>query len=160
MARWSLGLSSTAWKNLRLACPQQRMRHLGATDMVVGRKAVTLQYAFEVAQEPFRTFPFPTDSEVEHHRASRAAEFKHPHARDVDTHMACLALICLLQAVPSESYRYALSKLHKRLREMAEAFAPEASPVLETFAQCLKLFGTLRPRQSNSAVLAIPNARK
>ena len=136
------------------------MRHLGATDMVVGRKAVTLQYAFEVALEPFRTFPFPTDSEVEHHRASRAVEFKHPHARDVDTHMACLALICLLQAVPSESYRYALSKLHKRLRRLAEAFAPEASPVLENLRPVLEALRDPKTKAIKFSSINYPNCEE
>ena len=47
--------------------------------MIVGCIALTLEYAFKVAQEPFRIFPFPTDSEVEHHRASR------PNVRFSDT---------------------------------------------------------------------------
>ena len=39
--------------------------------MIVRRIAVTLEYALEVAQEPFGTFPFPTQPEVEHHRSAR-----------------------------------------------------------------------------------------
>jgi hypothetical protein len=45
--------------------------------MVVGRIAVTLEDAFEVAQEPFGTLPFPAEPEVEYqvdpayHRSAR-----------------------------------------------------------------------------------------
>src|SRR6516165_4709236 len=52
-------------------CPTRCMHDLGATHMIVCRIAVTLEYALEVAQEPFGTFPFPTQSEVEHHRSAR-----------------------------------------------------------------------------------------
>jgi hypothetical protein len=39
--------------------------------MIVGRVAVTLEYALEVAQESFGTFPFPIHPKVEHHLCAR-----------------------------------------------------------------------------------------
>jgi hypothetical protein len=49
------------------------MPDLGSTHMIVCRVTVTLEYALEVAQEPFGTFPFPAHPEVEHHRSARPA---------------------------------------------------------------------------------------
>ena len=43
--------------------PASCMYDLGAAHMVVCRIAVTLEYALEVAQKPFGTFPFPTEAE-------------------------------------------------------------------------------------------------
>ena len=43
------------------------------THMIVGRVAVTLEDALEVAQEPFGTFPFPAHPKIEHHRCARPA---------------------------------------------------------------------------------------
>src|SRR5260370_36795846 len=74
MAVRSTGLSSTDWKNLRRACcPTRCMHNLGATHMIVCRIAIILEYALEVAQEPFGTFPFPAHPKVEHHRSARPA---------------------------------------------------------------------------------------
>src|SRR6478609_401993 len=53
--------------------PTRRVHKLGSTEMVVSPVPITLQDSFEVAQEPFGTFPFPTHPEVEDHRSSRPA---------------------------------------------------------------------------------------
>jgi hypothetical protein len=37
------------------------------------RIAITLEYALDVAQESFETFPFPAHPKVEHHRSARPA---------------------------------------------------------------------------------------
>ena len=52
-------------------CPTRCMHDLGSTHMIVCRVAVTLEYALEVAQEPFGTFPFPAYPKIEHHRCAR-----------------------------------------------------------------------------------------
>ena len=50
----------------------RRARALG-TDMIVSAVTVALQQAFEVTQEPLRTFPLPAKPEVKHRRAARSA---------------------------------------------------------------------------------------
>jgi len=47
------------------------MHNLGATHMILCRVAITLEYALEVAQKPFGTFPPTAHSEVEHHCSAR-----------------------------------------------------------------------------------------
>jgi hypothetical protein len=72
MALWSLGLSCTAWKNLRLACAQQAAcTMLGVTHVIVGRVAVSLEYALEVAKETPWTFPFSAHAEIENYDSAR-----------------------------------------------------------------------------------------
>jgi hypothetical protein len=50
--------------------PTGRMHDIGATHLVVGRIAITLEDTLEVAQKPLRPFPFPTESELEDHRGT------------------------------------------------------------------------------------------
>jgi hypothetical protein len=50
------------------------MHDVGATYVIVSRVAVTLEYAFEVAQETPGTFPFPAHAEIEYYRSSWPAE--------------------------------------------------------------------------------------
>jgi len=49
------------------------MYDLWAAQVVVCRIAVTLEYALEVAQEPFGTFPFPAHPKIEHYPSTRPA---------------------------------------------------------------------------------------
>jgi hypothetical protein len=52
------------------------MHDPGATNLIVCRVAVTLEYAFEVAQEPFGSFPFPAYPKIEHYHSARPAVFQ------------------------------------------------------------------------------------
>src|SRR5262245_62340190 len=53
--------------------PTGGMHDIGAAHVVVCRIAVTLEYALEVAQEPFGTFPFPAHPKIEHYPSARPA---------------------------------------------------------------------------------------
>jgi hypothetical protein len=53
--------------------PARGVHELWATDMIVSAVTVALQQAFEVAQEPLRTFSLPAKPEVKDHRSGRMA---------------------------------------------------------------------------------------
>jgi len=53
--------------------PARSVNEPWATDMIVSAVTVALQEAFEVAQEPLRSFPLPAQPEVKDHRSDRMA---------------------------------------------------------------------------------------
>src|SRR5437867_9137229 len=52
--------------------PTSGMYHSRPTDLIISRVSVSLQNAFELPQEPLRTVPSATQSEVEYHSSSGA----------------------------------------------------------------------------------------
>ena len=89
-----------------------------------------------------------------------AVQFFHPHARDVETHMAALALIYLLHALPRDSYRYSLFRLHDRLLELAAEFAPEVVPTLENLRPALRAYHDNKTKKLVFSGIVHPNCEK
>jgi hypothetical protein len=87
-------------------------------------------------------------------------QFNHPHARDVEAHMALLALLNLLQELPGESYRSILFKIHAFLAELAEQFAPGASEAIRNLRPHLAAYRDVKTKKLEFSGIDHPNCQK